>query len=253
MLAQRIKSILEQICCKTRGAERSGVLALPQEKESKMRKLVLLLTLAVSPLCGQTPKQGLLRVVIKDQTGTFLQGALVRLEQWENRRLDPKLTLITEQRTKMGEALQVPLPPGDYNLFIAAPGLAATAWNIRAEAGKVNIVFVVLRPLVGVDINVLAESEPEYVAIVKGTIRDPMGAVIANAEVTVQCKKRKDRCNSSTSDPEGRYVLKTVRGNHEIWISSSGFKTQKRKEVLFAGEQTIDVVLEVSSDSKVIE
>jgi hypothetical protein len=86
-------------------------------------------------------------------------------------------------------------------------------------------------------------------ATVQGVVRDPSGAVLPGATVTLQ-DVNTGFARTTTSDRAGAYVLAFVPpGAYELTVDLAGFKTLKRGRLQFdvGQESTIDATLEIAS------
>ena len=87
-----------------------------------------------------------------------------------------------------------------------------------------------------------------------GEVRDPLGAVVAAAEINVK-EIDANTVRSVTSDKEGLYqILNLKPGRYEISAIKSGFATTKAGELLLEARQTIRVnlTLEIAPISQTV-
>jgi hypothetical protein len=91
-------------------------------------------------------------------------------------------------------------------------------------------------------------------ATVQGVVRDPSGAVLPGATVTLQ-DVNTGFARTTTSDRAGAYVLAFVPpGAYELTVDLAGFKTLKRGRLQFdvGQESTIDATLEIASVAETV-
>ncbi|HEY0172481.1 MAG TPA: carboxypeptidase regulatory-like domain-containing protein [Pyrinomonadaceae bacterium] len=88
-----------------------------------------------------------------------------------------------------------------------------------------------------------------------GTVKDPQGAVVANAPVTVKNEETNKEV-SATTDDEGRFrVVQLDPGNYIVTISASGFAafTQQRVVVEVGRVTPLDIDLSVSGAQETVQ
>jgi hypothetical protein len=88
----------------------------------------------------------------------------------------------------------------------------------------------------------------------RGTVKDPNGAVIPKASVTLTNEATKDERKTRTND-DGIYVFSAVNpGSYTVRIESSGFKTSEQTEVILATGDTrgLDSTLQVGASSETV-
>src|SRR5262250_2411977 len=86
-----------------------------------------------------------------------------------------------------------------------------------------------------------------------GTVTDPSGAVIANANVTTQGPTGE---RSATTDAEGRFMIQLlIPGYYSVKVSKEGFKTAEVKsaEVVTGRTSTVAMKLELGTSATTIE
>src|SRR5262250_1096693 len=86
-----------------------------------------------------------------------------------------------------------------------------------------------------------------------GTVTDPSGAVIANANVTTQGPTGE---RSATTDAEGRFMIQLlIPGYYSVKVSKEGFKTAEVRsaEVVTGRTSTVAVKLELGTSATTIE
>ena len=91
-------------------------------------------------------------------------------------------------------------------------------------------------------------------ATVRGTIRDPQGAVVPNANVTLVNERTKEERKATTND-EGGYVFAAVTpGTYTVRVESGGFKTAEQSAVNVETSSTrpLDINLEVGQASETV-
>jgi hypothetical protein len=91
-------------------------------------------------------------------------------------------------------------------------------------------------------------------ATLRGTVRDPNGAVVPNATVTLINERTKDE-RKTTSNDEGLYVFTAVTpGNYTLRVEGKGFKTVSQSAVAIETSSTrgIDVTLEIGQPSETV-
>ncbi|HWS89766.1 MAG TPA: TonB-dependent receptor [Pyrinomonadaceae bacterium] len=88
-----------------------------------------------------------------------------------------------------------------------------------------------------------------------GTVKDPQGAVVANAPVTVKNEETNQEV-AATTDDEGRFrVVQLDPGNYTVTISASGFAAfSQQKVVVEVGRVTpLDISLTVGGAQETVE
>ncbi|MET0650409.1 MAG: carboxypeptidase regulatory-like domain-containing protein [Pyrinomonadaceae bacterium] len=91
-------------------------------------------------------------------------------------------------------------------------------------------------------------------ATLRGTVRDPQGAVVPNANVTLINERTKEERKATTSD-EGGYVFSAVTpGTYTVRVESGGFKTAEQSAVNVETSSTraLDIGLEVGQASETV-
>jgi hypothetical protein len=91
-------------------------------------------------------------------------------------------------------------------------------------------------------------------ASLQGTVRDPQGAVVPGADVTVT-NKATQAVRSGISDDTGRYVFQQLTpGAYSVRCELPGFKTFEIDEfrLLVDTNNTLDILLEVGAPSEVV-
>src|SRR5688500_8395179 len=75
----------------------------------------------------------------------------------------------------------------------------------------------------------LASAQSTTQGAVGGTVKDPQGAVVPNAPVTVR-NEQTNKEVSATTDDEGRFrVVQLDPGNYTVVVSASGFRSEERR------------------------
>lgn len=90
---------------------------------------------------------------------------------------------------------------------------------------------------------------------VGGTVKDPQGAVVANASVTVK-NEETNKEFSATTDDEGRFrVVQLDPGNYSVTVSSSGFAgfTQQKVIVEVGRVTPLDINLGVAGAQETVQ
>ena len=91
-------------------------------------------------------------------------------------------------------------------------------------------------------------------ATLRGTVRDPNGAVVPNATVTLVNERTKDE-RKTTSNDEGLYVFTALTpGNYTLRVEAKGFKSVSQSAVAVETSSTrgLDVTLEIGAASETV-
>ena len=91
-------------------------------------------------------------------------------------------------------------------------------------------------------------------ATLRGTIKDPAGAVVPNASVTLVNEGTKEERKATTSD-EGSYVFSAVTpGTYTIRVEAAGFKTTTQSSLAIetSSIRGLDISLEVGQANEVV-
>ena len=98
-------------------------------------------------------------------------------------------------------------------------------------------------------------SAQETTGGLQGTVKDPSGAVVQNAEVTVKTSTLVGKDKSLNTDSNGYYRFANLPpGTYTITATASGFETTKREVQLEVGHlPTVDIVLALGKGSQVVE
>ncbi len=91
-------------------------------------------------------------------------------------------------------------------------------------------------------------------ATLRGTVRDPNGAVVPNATVTLVNERTKDE-RKTTSNDEGLYVFTALSpGNYTLRVEAKGFKSVSQSAVAVETSSTrgLDVTLEIGAASETV-
>src|SRR5437762_2983293 len=94
-----------------------------------------------------------------------------------------------------------------------------------------------------------------YTGSIAGTVKDPSGAVLANAQIKAT-DAEKGFAFSATSDSSGRYVIRELPpSNYVVSASASGFKTQRQDNVRIDVNQnaSIDFSMAVGAFAEVVD
>ncbi|MDQ3918829.1 MAG: carboxypeptidase regulatory-like domain-containing protein, partial [Acidobacteriota bacterium] len=91
-------------------------------------------------------------------------------------------------------------------------------------------------------------------ATLRGTVKDPKGAVIAGATVTLVNERTKEE-RKATTNSEGGYVFPTLTpANYTLRVEASGFKTYEQPvAVETSSNQGLDVNMEVGQATEKVE
>jgi hypothetical protein len=93
--------------------------------------------LVIAPLSAQGPQTGILRIIVQDQTGGILPGALVQVKGTETGNGHVALSDVTAD--SQGVALVRHLPAGRYAIEVAFPGFEPRVLpDVRVRAGDNN-------------------------------------------------------------------------------------------------------------------
>jgi hypothetical protein len=88
-----------------------------------------------------------------------------------------------------------------------------------------------------------------------GTVRDPSGGLVPNAEVTLQ-NVGTTATRTQTTDESGSYGFKNIEvGRYRLMIGAAGFQTESLPEIGLTARETrrIDVVLKLGSATQTVE
>ncbi|HVF49249.1 MAG TPA: carboxypeptidase regulatory-like domain-containing protein [Pyrinomonadaceae bacterium] len=113
--------------------------------------------------------------------------------------------------------------------------------------------FIALCLVVGMSAGVLAQSTTD--GAIGGVVKDPQGAVVANAAVTV-LNEETNRESTATTDDEGRFrVVQLQPGNYTVTVTATGFTTARQQKVVVeVGRVTsLDLPLTVGGTSEIVE
>ena len=91
-------------------------------------------------------------------------------------------------------------------------------------------------------------------ATLRGVVKDPSGAVVPDATVTIVGKQRAEERKVTTSD-DGTYVFTSVDpGAYSLTVEATGFKTYQQPDVSLAPSQTraVEVELEIGVASETV-
>ncbi|MDT7779274.1 MAG: hypothetical protein QOC99_1786, partial [Acidobacteriota bacterium] len=101
--------------------------------------------------------------------------------------------------------------------------------------------------------NAAAQSTTQ--GAVGGTVKDPQGAVVANASITVK-NEETNKETSATTDSEGRFrVVQLDPGNYSVTINATGFSafTQQKVVVEVGRVTSIDAALTVGGAQETVQ
>ena len=98
-------------------------------------------------------------------------------------------------------------------------------------------------------------SAQETTGGLQGTVKDPSGAVVQNAQVTVTTSTLVGKEKSINTDANGYYRFANLPpGTYTVTATASGFETTKREVELEVGHlPSVDIVLAVGRGSQVVE
>ena len=99
-----------------------------------------------------------------------------------------------------------------------------------------------------------AASAQEITATITGTVTDPAGAVVANAEVTLTNRTTREERKAQT-DEDGRYSLTQVQpGVYDLSVRASGFKEHvfSDLEVNVNDRRTVNVAVETGAVNETV-
>lgn len=103
-------------------------------------------------------------------------------------------------------------------------------------------------------IAVTASAQTTGSATLRGTLKDPGGAVVANATVTLVNEATKAE-RKTTSNDEGSYVFTAlIPGTYTLKIESRGFKTVSQSAVAVetASTRALDITLDIGQPSETV-
>src|SRR5262245_53885125 len=85
------------------------------------------------------------------------------------------------------------------------------------------------------------------VGVISGTIKDPNGAVVPNAAISVRSESSGE-LRTAVTDGQGRFKVERLEpGSYRLNISRDGFKTIERDLVIESGKPvTIEIKLEIA-------
>jgi hypothetical protein len=91
------------------------------------------------------------------------------------------------------------------------------------------------------------KSSQSQVGIINGTVKDPNGAVVAGAQITVRNETTGETRNA-TADGQGRFKIEGLApGRYTLSIARNGFKTAERGVTIESGRtETVEIKLEVA-------
>ena len=90
--------------------------------------------------------------------------------------------------------------------------------------------FVSILLLVGMCVSAPAQSTTD--GAIGGTVKDPNGALVTGAAVTVR-NEEPNKETSATTDDEGRFRVSQLQpGNYTVTISASGFAAYTQQKVI---------------------
>jgi Carboxypeptidase regulatory-like domain len=107
-------------------------------RAAKLFSFVCSLALFIPALCNQLPT-GTFTGVITDPNGAIIPGAFIRVQDWDSDQTShPKLRCDGEFQANSSGRFTIELRPGDYDVFIAYPGISPFAKKVEIKKGKVT-------------------------------------------------------------------------------------------------------------------
>src|SRR5215475_4622018 len=96
-------------------------------------------------------------------------------------------------------------------------------------------------------LNIVSSQPQSGSGVINGTVKDPNGAVVAGAKVTVRNEAAGDTRDAVT-DNQGRFKVEGLAaGSYQITISRDGFKTAERAVTVESGKTaTVETKLEIA-------
>src|SRR5262249_51888017 len=91
-------------------------------------------------------------------------------------------------------------------------------------------------------------------ATLRGTVKDPHGAVVGKAAVTLISQATKDERKTTTTE-NGLYQFSSVvPGSYTVRVEASGFKTEEQSSVQLspASTQGLDITLQVGAQTETV-
>src|SRR5689334_18862244 len=131
--------------------------------------------------------------------------------------------------------------------FIARYGLQSISKTAQRLLGAALAVFAVL--------SLPAAHAQLYTGSIAGTVKDPSGAFLANAQVKATDTEKGFEF-SATSDTTGRYVIRELPpSNYSVTASATGFKTQRKDGVRIDVNQSasVDFSMTVGTVAEVVD
>ncbi len=100
----------------------------------------------------------------------------------------------------------------------------------------------------------LALCLPAAAATIQGTVRDPSGAVVGSAEVTVS-NIITSEVKAAKTDPQGRFsILDLAPGDYQITVRQQGFETAQRNVTIGTEPKLdVDIQLRIQAQETVVE
>ena len=133
--------------------------------------------------------------------------------------------------------------------------------NFNARHGLQSIVKTTTHRLVAAALAICAvlclpaAHAQLYTGSIAGTVKDPSGAFLANAQIKAT-DAEKGFAFSATSDSSGRYVIRELPpSNYVVSASASGFKTQRQDNVRIDVNQnaSVDFLMAVGAFAEVVD
>src|SRR5499425_1630270 len=133
--------------------------------------------------------------------------------------------------------------------------------NFIAQYGLQSISKTAIQRLVGAALAICAlvwlpaAHAQLYTGSIAGTVKDPSGAFLANAQIKARDAEKGFEF-SATSDSAGRYVIRELPpSNYTVTASATGFKTQRRDSVRIDVNQnaSVDFSMAVGAIAEVVD
>jgi len=98
----------------------------------------------------------------------------------------------------------------------------------------------------------LGESASDNRGMLKGTILDPMGAVVASAKITITNQKTRES-QETKSNNEGRFLMAGLAaGTYHLTIISPGFKRLEVTDVTLAAKEAVSLETALLADETTV-
>src|SRR6185369_14889134 len=90
---------------------------------------------------------------------------------------------------------------------------------------------------------IAAGAQVRIVGAISGTVKDPAGAVVPGAKVTLKDEGTGVSKEASTNEQGGFYFPDLSHGNFEVTVSSAGFQTAVVSHIVVETSRTSDVTV----------